>query len=170
MANPRKALLLALAGAAAAQGAVLLGESAPEATIIQTDAELPLPIRWVSDGSPALKRGKCVVLYLLGPDCVHSRIRGDGRRGLAPASIDVVWVLLGSRETAEKFGAELDYRPDELAFLDPQPSRGLNLWGRQRLVLPGTPLRLVLDAELIVRSAVLGAAPLSREEIGEVCP
>ena len=166
----RKSILgFGLSGLAVVQAAALYLQSNPTRVVIRRGDVFPAAIRAL-DGSESLLEGRgCVSLFICTASCRHCARRAAARAQYEKdAALDVIWVIVGSRDVAARFASEYAFQPNELGFIDPSALGGISL-RRRRFVVPGTPFRVVLDNRHVVASAVLAHDVPRVTELGGVC-
>jgi hypothetical protein len=141
----------------------------PAPVIIQRGEAFPATVRTLSGSKSLLDGQGCVALVVCTTSCPYCATRATNRAQFeANAALDVVWVIIGSREAAAEFASVHHFGPNELGFVDPTDVGGFFFRGRN-LRIPGTPLRVVVDKAGIVSSVALTHELPSARELTGVC-
>ena len=159
---------IGLSALAAVQLTVLLaGEPVPIA--ITRGETLPFAVRTLGDSQSLLDGRGCLALVICTSSCPYCATRASNRRQVeANAPLDVAWIIVGSREAAAEFARVHGFGPNELGFVDPADIGGLS-FRRSNLLIPGTPLRVVLDDVGKVTSVALTHEVPSPRELPSGC-
>jgi hypothetical protein len=138
-------VVLGLSGLAVVQAGALHLRSQPALVAIRQGDVFPVAIRTLDSSASLLDGRGCASLFICTASCRHCATRAAARAQYeSDAALDVLWVIIGSRNVAARFAREYAFEPNELGFIDPSDLGGFS-FRRRQLVIPGTPLRVVLD-------------------------
>jgi ferredoxin len=147
----------------------MLARSQSKPIVISEGMALPVAIRALDDSTSLLDGRGCVSLVVCAASCPYCAAKAASRlENESRTAVDELWAILGSPEIAAQFAREHAFDPNSIGFIDPSNFAGWS-FRRRHLVIPGTPLSVVLNNVHKVSHVGLTNTPTAGVDLERLC-